>query len=806
MKKRKSLKALRKDFFAELFKTYNKFLSLLFIVALGVAFYAGIRSTEPDMEISADKIYDDSNYMDIKIQSATGINEELLDKIENTEGIKDVEGSYTYDAMAVLENEKTAVRIMSYSSMINIPNITEGRAVENPGECIVDIQYMDKQGYKIGDTLKIEAGTDTDISYILQSSRYTIVGSFTSPLYLKNDRGTCSIGDGKISGVIYIDKSEYLLPVYTEAYATVEKAAELLCFDEEYSELIKPVSEAVEETEQGLYVLDRSSMQQYVEYKMDCERIGKIGEIVPIIFFAVAALVSLTTMIRMVEEQRTQIGTLKALGYGNFTISMKYIMYGFLATVLGSIIGALVGSKLIPTVIINAYKIIYHNLTIIEVPLNIVYILTAFAMAFVSVIGATVAACYKTLAAPAAELMRPAAPKNGKRILLERITFIWNRMSFIWKSTVRNLMRYKKKMIMTIFGISGCTALLLIGFGIKDSINAIVDTQYGELHTYDEELTLESGISPEDTEKVRKELIAMEEVDGAFGIYQGGVSFTTEDNSKEGYIYVPESDTEMEAYIKLRDYETGKKLTLTDDEAVISAKLAKVMNLSVGDELTIKLYSGDEAVVRIGGITENYVYHYVYMNNEAYEKYFGSVVHPAQIFVKIKDDYNSNDISEKFLTVDGIGAANSVTRLRSTFSEMLKGLDIIIVVIVAAAGGLAFVVLYNLNTINIGERIRELATLKVLGFYDNEVSSYVFRENIILTLMGIICGYFLGNGLHKIVINIVEPDFIMFGRAVAPLSYVYATLITLFFAAVINFTMHFKLKKIDMSSSMKSVE
>jgi putative ABC transport system permease protein len=654
--------------------------------------------------------------------------------------------------------------------------------------------------------IKVKSETDMDIAYTLKEKEYEIVGTFTSPFYLQKDKGSCSVGNGKIGGVIYIHKDNYLLPVFTEAYVTIKDAKSLVCFTDEYEELVEDAVDELEDLQEGLYVLDRNKHQQYVEFKMDSDRIGKIGDIVPIIFFGVAALVSLTTMIRMVEEQRTQIGTLKALGYGNIMISMKYIMYGFLATVLGSVIGAVAGGKLLPMVIINAYKIIYHNLTVIEVPLNAHHVAVAFAMAMISVLGATIIACYQTMHATAAQLMRPAAPKRGKRILLERIPFIWKHVSFIWKSTIRNLLRYKKKMLMTIFGICGCTALLIIGFGIKNSITTIVDRQYGELHVYNEVLTFENGMSNEQKESVTTTLLDMEEVESVLDMYQGGATFYFGDEKAEGYVYVPEESEELKDYISLREYETDEEIVLTDGEIVVTQKMAKLFDLKLGDELEIRLSDGTEAKAKIGAITENYVYHFVYMNANTFDQLFGRKAESTQVLVNLKEAYQNEDLAEEFLKIQGIASTNSIDTLRGTFSDMLKGLDIIIVVIVGAAGGLAFVVLYNLNTINIGERIRELATLKVLGFYDGEVSSYVFRENIILTLIGIVCGYAFGNYLHKIVIDTVEPDFVMFGRDVFMASYLYATLITLLFAIIINFSMHYKLKKIDMSTSLKSVE
>lgn len=806
MKQKKSLRALRKDFYVEIKKTYNKFLSLLLIVALGVAFYSGVRSTEPDMQVSADTLFDESNFMDIKVQSVQGVPQELLDKIQDIESVKETEGSYTVDVIDETLSDTAVVRLMSYSDKINVPNITEGRIPEAEDECIVDIQYMEKQGYKIGDSIKVKSGTDMEIGYTLELNEYKIVGMFTSPFYLQKDKGSCSVGNGKIGGVVYIKKENYKLPVFTEAYVTVNDAKELLCFTEKYEELVEETVEELECLQEGLYVLDRNKHQQYVEYKMDSDRIGKIGDIVPVIFFGVAALVSLTTMIRMVEEQRTQIGTLKALGYGNIMISMKYIMYGFLATVLGSIIGAVAGGKLLPMVIINAYKIIYHNLTVIEVPLNAQHIAVAFGMGMVSVLGATIVACYQTMRSTAAELMRPAAPKSGKRILLERIPFIWNHVSFIWKSTIRNLLRYKKKMLMTIFGICGCTALLIIGFGIKNSITAIVDRQYGELHVYNEVLTFENGMTAEQKDGVETSLLKMEKVESVLGLHQGGATFTYEEEKADGYIYVPAQEDQLREYIFLKEYETNKELFLVDGEVIVTQKMAKLLELEIGDELELQLTDGVKAKAKIGAITENYVYHYVYMNANTYTQLFEKDAEATQVLVNLKEAYRNEDLAEEFLKIQGIGSTNSIDTLRGTFADMLKGLDIIIVVIVGAAGGLAFVVLYNLNTINIGERIRELATLKVLGFYDGEVSSYVFRENIILTIIGILCGYVFGDYLHTIVINTVEPDFVMFGRDVFTESYIFATVITLLFAVVINCSMHYKLKKIDMSTSLKSVE
>lgn len=806
MKQKKSHKALRKDFFIEIKKTYNKFLSLLFIVALGVAFYSGVRSTEPDMKLSADKLYDDSDFMDIKILSPIGLTQEEIDVIRKQETVKDITAGYSADAIDVTQSDSAVVRLQSLNENMNKISITEGRNVENSNECVVDTRYMEKQGYQLGDTIRLESGTEQNISSTLDRTEYQIVGIFTSPFYIQKDKGNSKIGNGKVSGVLYVNGENFISPVYTEAYVTVAGAEKLECYSKKYENLVEKTVEQIQEINENYYVLARNNLQQYVEFEMDANRVGKIGEIVPIIFFVVAALVSLTTMIRMVEEQRTQIGTLKALGYGNVLISMKYIMYGFLATISGSIIGGIVGSKILPLVVINAYKIIYQDLTVIVTPVNVHHFLVSVLLAMICVIGATIIACFNILLQPAAELMRPTAPKQGKRIFLEYVPIIWKHMSFIWKSAIRNLVRYKKKIFMTIFGICGCMSLLLIGFGIKNSISSIVAIQYGSLHTYNEVLSFDTGLSYENKEKVHQELLANEKVASAMNMYQGGATFEFEGEELDGYIYVPENVEEMKDYIILRDSKTKKSIELKNDEIVITKKMARLLNVSIGDELTLKIGDSLTQTAIVGAVTENYVYHYVYMTDELFAKLFGISAEPNQLLVNLSEEYKDKEVAEEFLAMEGIGSTNSIDILRTTFSDMLKGLDIIIIVIVGAAGGLAFVVLYNLNTINIGERIRELATLKVLGFYDGEVSSYVFRENIILTVIGILCGYGMGNILHKFVIDTVEVDMVMFGRDIYFSSYVYSTLITLIFAIIINCSMHFKLKKIDMTTSLKSVE
>lgn len=796
-------RAYRKDFFREIKNTYSRFLSILCIVALGVAFYTGIRSSGPDMKLSVDKLYDDCKIYDLKIYSANGFTEEDVDKIGNLEGVSVVSGAYSYDMIDDTEVLKSTVKITSTEKNINEMHLTEGRYPEKTGECIVDETFLEKKEYKIGDKIVLTSGNDSlPDEYILKCSEFEIVGVFNNPLYLKTDHGDTSIGNGKIDGFISIIPEDFSLASYTELNVTVGDTADELCYSKEYEDKVEKVADKIKNLSETYIVTDRSYMQSYSEFEMDAERIDKIGNIVPIIFYIVAALVSLTTMTRMVDEQRTLIGTYKALGYGKVMIAMKYILYAILATVLGSVIGACVGSFVLPGVIINAYKLLYPNLYDIVMPLNILHCFTAVILSMICVIGATVVSCYRSLKSNAAELMRPEAPKNGKNILLEQIPFIWKRMSFTWKSVFRNIARYKKRIFMTIFGICGCMSLLLIGFGIKDSIGSIVVSQYKDLHKYDSYAKFDSVYDTEGIKSINEYYELSNDIGSYINIYATTSQLSNGSKNISGYVYVTDDEEKFKEYISFGE---GKNvLNLETDGVVITKKLSILLNLKVGDEIELSGANGEQEIrLKITGISKNYIFHYVYMNKETYEKYFESDFGYNQTLIIQKND---KDLSSWLLEGEHISSVTTTDSLKENFENMLDGLDIIILVIIISAGGLAFVVLYNLNNINICERVRELATLKVLGFYDKDVSTYVFRENMVLSVVGILTGYFAGNLLHEFVMDTVEVDMVMFGRNIDLLSYIYATLITIGFTLIINLTMHFKLKKIDMTTSLKSIE
>lgn len=872
---------IRKEFVLEIKKSFHRFISIFFIVVLGVAFFTGIRATEPDMKISADAFYDESKLLDIRILSTYGLTQEDIQALEKLEEIQEIEGAYSKDVLCQMEEKQLTVKVLSLPNELNQIVVKEGRMPEKANECIVDTGFLVKSGYQVGDTITIKSGTDEALSDALIEDTYVIVGSCITSYYLSLERGTTTIGNGVLDSFIMVPTDNFSYETFTELYITVNGAEDLFCYSKEYETFIENViekierevqkereqarynsireeaqkkvdeakqelkdseeeankelskaknkkekkeaeqkiadaKEEIEEAEQKIedikmtewYVLDRNTIQTYVEYEQDAERIGAVGEVFPIIFFLVAALVSLTTMTRMVEEQRTQIGTLKALGYSKITIAAKYLGYAFLATAGGSIAGGFLGCSVLPYIIINAYTIMYQNLEIIKTPFNLYYTVIAAGIAIACVLGATAVACWKELISSPAELMRPMAPKQGKRVLLERIPFIWKRLNFTRKSTVRNLIRYKKRFFMTIFGIGGCMALMLVGFGIRDSISSIVDLQYGKIHLYDVVLNLEEDRTKKEQKQIEEKLEADNRIKNKKYQYHSTIEIQKEEIEKTVNLIVLEEKEKVEEYYGFHERVSQRELSLSDTGVILSEKAAKVLKVKVGDTIFIKKENEKDIEVLIEGICENYVQHYMFMTKSYYQQLYQEVPDYNELLLSTDTltEEEFDELAENLLESDGITSVTLTKNSSGRFEDMLENLDIVIVVLIVSAGGLAFIVLYNLNNISINERKRELATIKVLGFYDIEVSQYVYRENIMLTIFGILLGSILGMILHKYVILTCEIDMIMFGRTIRGISYVYGALLTCFFALFINISMHFKLKKIDMATSLKSVE
>lgn len=1039
-------KALRKDFYMEIRRSLGRFMSIFFIVAIGCAFFSGIRASEPDMRYSGDAYFDDKNMMDIEVISTMGLTDDDLQAIEDAGGVAAVEGSYSVDVLCSEGDNQIAIHVMSLLPEMNQVQLEGGRLPEAEDECAVDVDYLNESSLEIGDEITFSSGGDDDITDTLKTDTFTITGTVSSPNYISFQRGSTTIGNGSVAAFIVVPEDSFSLDVYTEIYAQVDGAKEMTAFTDAYDDRVQEVMDAIEairaereqirydeivdeanealedarqqvadaeteledgkaEAEQELadarrqladaqeevdngwqeiesskeqleasrqqltdsqaevdqgqeelnanidalndqidqlnaakeqynalaasgatddvtmatlnamyeeiqkgeaaiaqaqdqidsakaelesgqeqinsgwdqitageqeladaeaqleeaeaeiadgweeyyegeaeaeaeiadgeqkiadakeeladaeneindlekpewYIYDRSNLPDYTGYGENADRMRAIGEVFPAIFFLVAALISLTTMTRMVEEQRTQIGTLKALGYERHSIAGKYLGYALLATVSGSVVGILFGEKVFPYIIINAYGIMYQHMSNINIPYNLEYGLGAAAAALASTLLATIFSCYKELKEQAAELMRPPTPKQGQRVMLERVKFIWKRLNFSWKASIRNLVRYKKRLFMTIFGIGGCMALMLVGFGLKDSIFAIVDIQYGEIQLYDGNIIL----SDDATEEEKGSIISTLEKDSKMaGSTEGILSQITVGNGEEWhdvYLDVPKNVEEFSEFVVLQDRVTNEKYELDDSGAVLTEKMATELDVEPGDTITIRDEDRGDLEVEISAVCENYMSHYLYMTPAYYEKVYGEQPDYNSIFYKTADRITeeAERIGEEALTLPGALSVSYTTDLREQVDNMLGALDEVIVVLIISAGMLAFVVLYNLNNINITERQRELATLKVLGFYNGEVAMYVYRENIVLTVLGAVFGIVLGKFLHGFIIVTVEIESVMFGRNIDLSSFIYGFLLTILFSLLVNGVMYFKLKKINMVESLKSVE
>lgn len=553
------------------------------------------------------------------------------------------------------------------------------------------------------------------------------------------------------------------------------------------------------------YMLSRMSNIGFVGYQQDAERMGNLAAVFPILFFLVAALVCLTTMTRMVQEQRSQIGCLDALGYSKADIARKYVCYGLFASLSGSLVGLAFGCTVIPWVIVTAWQVLYNIPGLVFAPQPDIYLLAVLAAVACNTL-AVIAAAINALRATPATLMRPRAPKPGKRVLLERIKPLWAKLSFIHKVTVRNLFRYKKRFWMTIIGIAGCTALIVTGFGIRDSILDIMELQYDEIYGYQAQASLIDNYSQDELQEVLEYLDKDERIQHYLAYNQLSINMEGE-RTIDGYLCTVSSSEELDGLVELRTRQDHQPVELDDQGLVLTEKAADLMEVDIGDSITI--VNGDERVsATIGAITENYIMHYAYITDAYYEQLFGEAVKDNAILLSFSGNDESliDEVSSELISLDGITSLSRIAATRDTLTSSMESVDYAVVLIIICAAALAFVVLYNLTNINITERLRELATLKVLGFNDREMAAFVYRENVCLTIIGMLIGLVMGKFLHQWLILTVEIDMVMFGRTVQPLSYLYAVGLTIIFSLLVNLLANRRLRKIDMVESLKSVE
>ena len=555
------------------------------------------------------------------------------------------------------------------------------------------------------------------------------------------------------------------------------------------------------------YVLDRNANTGYVSFIQDTESVANIGKVFPIVFFIVATLISLTSMTRMVEEQRTQIGTLKALGYHKIQIAAKYIIYASLACVLGGILGMSVGFVLIPKVIWMMYEMMYQ---IRDIVLSFDWYNGGMGLILMSLcmIGATIYAAWKELVNTPATLMRPKAPKMGRRVLLERLTFIWKRLSFSQKVTIRNIFRYKKRVLMTIIGILGCTSLILAGFGLKDSISQIMPNQFEKVFSYDMQISLKSGLDKSQQEQIKQYIQSKEEVQKSIETYMSSGTVKNGDLEEDVQIIVPKEKNEIKDMIHLVDITSRQQIDLPEDGVCLTDKAAQLLGVQEGDIITLVDADEEEKQVKISYIVENYVSHYIYLSSQVYEELYQKDYETNVMLIQNKElsTEQEDNLATDLIGQNEVATVSRISTMVKSMDDTLKSLNYVVLILIISAGLLAFVVLYNLSNVNISERIRELATIKVLGFYDKEVYSYVTRETVLLTLIGIALGLIGGYFLSYFIIDTCEINMLRFNKVVEPISYVYAALITIAFTVIVNIVTYFALKKIDMIESLKSVE
>ena len=1073
-----------KDIFREIKISLGRFLSILCIVAIGVAFFAGIKASAPDMKNSADTYFDKYNVQDIQVYSTIGLTKKDVAAIKKIKGVKSVQPSFSMDTLSQIDSTQMVIKVISYGidQKMNKIRVVEGRMPERENECLVEASSATNKLYgtfHIGDTIKLQSGTDEALSKSLKHTKFKIVGTCYNPNYLSYEKGSSNIGSGTVNSFIYIQNTNVLKDYYTEVNVCVKGAKDLDCYSDEYFDVVDPVLKKIkkisnkqidariqsyqseldekkqeatdkfkdaenqfndaqnkidsglseiqsnelklqnskdqinqgwneyyanlqlldniptlqnaiaqieesekklpellsqkEQVENGLQeinaegdlntkrtliqnaidfidialkklenypdssdaetiriklnekkellqgqlslidqaiakkaeleailpqiqsgieqiqagvakkaelqsqlnqllnaknelnnayvslingqaqyedgvskiedaknelnksieqltlskaefniqkhdalrelsdaqleidkmegkwiVLDRNSHYSYRDYGACADRMDGIAKVFPVFFFLVAALVCMTTMTRMVDEQRNEMGTLKALGYSKLQIASKYIIYALIASILGSILGCSLGMYLFPTVIFNAWNTLY-NIDQIKFLFQPGLILLASGSVTGITLLATLYSIYSELIEMPSQLMRPKAAKAGKKILLERITFIWKRLSFLQKVTARNIFRYKKRFFMTIIGIAGCSALLVAGFGINDSISDIVNQQYNVIYHYDATVSAK-------TSEITSQIKSLKGVKDVYEEDHLAVTTKIENKDISTTVHIISNDKKFKDFCTL--FNGNKEFDLDDSSVLISQKMATKLNKKAGDTIKIKDANNKVIKAKIKGVFTNYVGHHIYASESLYKSWNTNAKTTHIYLIKSKKTTKKfeRNLGNKIMNIDGVQSVTFYSSLQKNFKDMIKSISYIVVVLVISAACLAFVVLYNLSNVNISERKREIATIKVLGFTRKEVDAYINRETILLTILGSLIGLGIGIGLHHLIMNLAEMDDIMFGRTINSISYVISFVMTIGFNAIINLCMHKKLNNIQMVESLKAVE
>ncbi len=885
---------MKKTTLREIRQSLGRYLAIFAIVAMGVGFFAGLKITRQVMITSANAYLEEKQLYDFRLLSTLGFEEEDVQTLSSKEDVRFVEGAVAADILYFnQQGNEDVIKAHSLLQNINGLEVVAGRLPQQATECVVDANLYDKSalGTKI---VLSENNVEEDLDYFAYRE-YTIVGIAQSSAYIQFERGTTALGNGQVSGFMYLLPQGFCAEFYTEIYvkfnqdypiyskdyndyidekeplwkdyckAQGERRYQAIVADAEaelanakqtlaeekagakqtladakkeltdaeaeladahaeladgwakYNDSYAEFEEKIAEAEQKIadaevdianiekpetYVLDRDTNIGYACFQNDSSIVEGLANVFPVFFFLVAALVCMTTMNRMVEEQRTQIGVLKALGYGEAAIMGKYLFYSGSAALAGCIAGYFLGIHLFPFVIWTAYGMMYQMGSIVYI-FDGSTALLCLACALLCSMGTTWISCRHELKEVAADLMRPKAPRAGKRVFLEWLPFIWKRLKFLHKVSVRNIVRYKRRFFMMVIGISGCTALLVTGFGIRDSVVDIADQQFQEIQTYQFGITLKNGIKDANDPSLTEFTEILDTYGGSFlPVLETTMDLQTPENLKSIHLIIVENPAQIGEYI---DLHTPDKTAISYPKAVICEKLAKRYRIQIGDTIHLFEENGKEVQAVVSGICENYIYNYIYLNAETYQTALGTFLY-KNVYANITKDADIHAIGAAIMKANNITAVSINADMLVRFSSMMSSMNYIVFVVIACAAALAFIVLYNLNNINITERIREIATIKVLGFYRNETAAYVFRENTALTAIGCAVGLLLGKLLHIYVMHKVDIDLMSFDVHVKAVSYLLSILLTFAFTWIVNRIMTGKLENINMAESLKSVD
>lgn len=806
---------------------FGRYMALLLIVALSAGFFAGLKVTKDAMANTCDKFLKEQEFYDFRIYCTLGFTKEDAEQFAKLPGVRLAEGTQTMDAILHYDENEHPFTLLALPEQVNLPALTAGRMPEAENECLADDRRFSEAD--LGKTIRLSEENTESVFSGLGREEFIITGLVDSPLYIGVDRGTTGIGSGIVYSYLYLLQENFTGEFYTEIDLVLSERERI--YSNAYKDLIEQhkgeVTKLCEERaekryetllsgygltpEQGAaagirkpvsYVLTRSENAGYASFKNDTSIISGIANIFPVFFILIAILVCMTTMTRMVDEERTQIGVLKAMGFGNGTIMAKYLLYAGSATVLGWIAGFFVCTWGLPQVFWYAYRVMYDFAPLSYLFSPLLAGLT-LAVSLAGILGSAFLSCRKELSSVPAKLIRPRAAKNGKRILLERITLLWKRLSFLQKITMRNMFRYKRRLFMMLFGISCCAGLVVTAFGVRDSMIHVGSLQFEGVQTYDIEASFAEG----DLADVSAEIATMEEVKGSFPASMHNVELSGGEASGTAVLnsVTLMSYKTTEGLSDFWDLHSGKKTLAYPEkgEAVLNRKAAEKLKLSIGDRVTICDAQMQSCTVTIAGIFDNYIYNFIMISKETYEETFGAWEANTLL---LSIDGNEEETAR---TLTGMEKVKGVSRLAVTKENVdsaLSCLNYIIWLIVVFSGALAFIVIFNLTNINLAERSREIATVQVLGFYPRETESYVLRENLVLSVIAGIIGLPLGTLFHRVVMHMIVIELLEFQRKVTPLSYVLAFVCTILFAFIVNLFMKRQIGKIHMAESLKAVE